>query len=102
MYEYRMVQIPAAALAEAITHKDGCAKYLQTLANFGIEKGWEFYRIDTLVVMPTHVNVITFRRALPPHAAVPVNHHVAAEPEPEIVFDPVEAEPAAEEKPWWR
>jgi len=98
-----MVQIPTAALAEAMTHKDGCAKYLQTLANFGIEKGWEFYRIDTLVVMPSHANVITFRRVVP-SAAVAAVHHEATEPEPapEIVFDPVEAQTPAEEKPWWR
>ncbi len=103
MYEYRMVQIPVNVVADAGAHGKAGVYYMQQLVNFGAEKGWEFYRIDTLGI-PQHemsCQVITFRR----EAAPPV--HPTVEPRHQPHFQVPEApvsdsgEPV-EEKPWWR
>lgn len=98
MYEYRVVQIPPNVVSQA--GAPAAVRYLQQLVNFGIEKGWEFYRVDTLGIPPAQsCQVVTFRRECvynaPPQATAPARH-------PEPAFEQVVQEEPREEKPWWR
>ena len=95
-----MVQIPANAEAIISTHENAGAKYLQQLVNFGAEKGWEFYRVDTLGQLPNPgCQVVTFRRPYVPPA--PGTQYV--EPTPvENYEELIHVQDPEPEKPWWR
>lgn len=50
-YRYKMVQIPPQITVKAKEHRGNeAARYLQSLVNEAAEKGWEFYRVDTIGV----------------------------------------------------
>ena len=51
MYMYKMVQIPTNIAVEMKAHKGNeAAAYLQEVVNRYANKGWEFYRVDSIGV----------------------------------------------------
>lgn len=48
-YEYKMVQVPPTIEVKAKEQKGNeAAIYLESLSNSFAEKGWEFWRIDSI------------------------------------------------------
>lgn len=78
-YEYKMVQIPPTIEVKAKEQKGNeAAFYLESLANDYAERGWEFWRVDSMGVVTSpgclggllgrktgliEYFVVTFRRA---------------------------------------
>ena len=50
-YSYKMIQIPQAIIVKEKEHKgQEAAAYLQRVVDEWAQKGWEFYRVDTIGV----------------------------------------------------
>jgi hypothetical protein len=50
-YQYKMVQVPPAIRVKAKEHQGGeAAAYLEEIVNEWAQKGWEFYRVDSIGV----------------------------------------------------
>jgi hypothetical protein len=53
-YQYKMVQVPPIIKIKSKEHHGGeAAAYLEEIVNQYAQKGWEFYRVDTLGVHTT-------------------------------------------------
>ncbi len=51
-FQYMMVQIPPTIAVKQKEHQGNeAAFYLQTVANEHAQKGWEFFRVDTIGVV---------------------------------------------------
>lgn len=48
-YQYKMVQSSPTVFQDK-KQKDAAARWLEALSNEWAEKGWEFYRVDTMQV----------------------------------------------------
>ena len=50
-YQYKMVQLPPVIHIKYKEHQGGeAAAYLEDVVNLHAQKGWEFYRVDTIGV----------------------------------------------------
>ena len=79
-YQYMMMQIPPViSVKQKDVQGNEAAYYMQTIANEQAQKGWEFYRVDTVGVVTnpgclasllgakqTHIEyyVVTFRKSI--------------------------------------
>ena len=119
-----MVEIPAPVRRRVTQDTTGAgARYVEELANFGISKGWEYVRLETIFAGSYYgapagnfsevSQFLTFRRPLPEPKPAPekppefeleiphIDLGASSEPNHLVEEEPAD-QPPLEEKPWWR